>query len=180
MCACVFCYFIKNSRHSLIGGKYVSALWRSQSLMTAEPCCLGTAARQHIVVAVYGRANSCLCPGNEREEQKRPKSCSQSSVGMSSVTQRLPLEVNFTSTLAYSTDHLTHHPMCHPEFVCAHTNSYALLLFYNKETRCVWYEAIKQLARVWTAMSAHSWTLPWSFCLPGTESNYEPKSTVPS
>lgn len=97
-----------------------------------------------------------------------------------SVTQRLPLEVNFTSTLAYSTDHLTHHPMCHPEFVCAHTNSYALLLFYSKETQCVWYEAIKQLARVWTAMSAHSWTLPWSFCLPGTESNHEPKSTVPS
>lgn len=103
VCVCVCFLLLYQELETLAHRRKVcmSELWRFQSLMTAEPCCLGTAARQHIVVAVCGRANSCLCPGNEREEQKRPRTCSQSSVGMSSVTRRLPLEVNFTSTLPY-------------------------------------------------------------------------------
>lgn len=95
--------------------------------MTAEPCCLGTVARQHIVVEVCGRAKSCLWPGSKREEQKRSKSCNQSSVGVSPMTQRLPIEVNPTSTLAYSTEYLPA-PMCHPKFELIPTLCVALIL----------------------------------------------------
>lgn len=129
-------------------------------------CC--KAAR---MVRVCGRANSSLRLGSERDEQKRPKSCSQSSVGVSSVTQRLPIEGHSTSTLAYSTEHLAaSHVPCK---VCLRSYQplcIALILqIMSHQTTC---QSLN------SDLMAQLDSVPWSFCLPGTESNYELKSVT--